>query len=267
MAENDALRPAGRQCAGQGGAVLIGQVAALRTDAALQRPGVRPVHEPVQVMVGLDQGRPTAGEMPEHLLGDAAGVGAYPHPALRPLQDISYAAGCVVGRRKSGDGQPSQGKRRFRVDRLQPSRQFRRHAAQLPVGEAGGEDRHGVVFRQHFQGADVVGVAVGDHHRVQVVHAQAVGIQSRSDPAQGDPRVHQHAGPAALYQRTVAAGAAGEGDQSHPGFSRPSRRGPARPRCRYRRPAPAACLQSPDSPARCRRYPPRRSCPRRRVRR
>ena len=94
---------------------------------------------------------------------------------------------------------------------MKPGFGLRQPVVKFPAGPGRGQNGAVRLFQQDVQPGDVVRVGVGDENGGQLRRGQPQLLQSRGDPAAGDPGVDQQMGVAAGEHSGVAGGAAGKG--------------------------------------------------------
>ena len=76
----------------------------------------------------------------------------------------------VVGRVKSGHIQLTQGEALVYRDNVKAGLRLRQAAPQAAGHGAGGKDREVIIFRQHFQAGNMIGVLMGNEHSADFTH-------------------------------------------------------------------------------------------------
>ena len=217
MAEHKGLYPRLCQSAGELRAILVGQMAALGQDAALEMDRVAPAAEHVDIVVCLDHRRVAPGERVEHFARHAAGIGAKAEAGVLPRQNISYAPGRVVHCRKGGEREILQHDALADRDRNDAPFDARRSALErMRDGLRCIDFYFFMVFQQHGESRRMVGVPVRDKNGRKVVRCERPARKAGFDAAQGDARVDQHCRASLGDEAAVAAGAAGKGNEIHP---------------------------------------------------
>ena len=222
MAEHERAHPGLCQSAGELRASLVGEVAAVGQDAALEIDGVAPGAEHIDIVVCLDHRRVAPGERVEHLRRHAAGVGADAETGVLPRQNISYALGRVVHCRKSGEREILQRDALPDRDRNDAPFQPRRGALERVGDGLRRIDLHiFIILQQHRQTGDMVGVLVRDENGRKIVRRERSPRKAGFDAAQGNARVEKHRRASLGEKIAVAARAAGKGNESHPAAAVP----------------------------------------------
>ena len=214
MAQDDALCAVLGKLAGQGGAVVVGQVPPVGEDAPLEVHGIGPVAQHLLVVVGLDKYRVGPQEPGAHLLGDTAHVGGQGENPI-PFHPVAHALVRVVWRVKGPDGQSANPEGLSHRDKPQTALQQRQLTAQAVCHRVGGVNGEPVVLAEHGQPGNMIGVLMGDEHSADVLYRMTCLCQGGFHPAHGDSGVDQYIRVPAAEQQAVAAGAAGENGNLH----------------------------------------------------
>lgn len=210
VSQHEAAGAAFRHAAGEGGGVLVGQVAPPAQDALLQGVGVRPGQQPLHIVVALQHQQVYAGESGGRRLRHEAGIGEDAHRLTAAVDAVVHALPRVVAGGEHRHLCGANGKDAAGGYKAQVIVQPRQAAAEIEGRAAAGVQRDGMVLQEGGKARRVICMLMGDEDGGQVVRRQIQQSKGLLDAAGGDAGIHQQVDAAGGDQQAVALGAAGQ---------------------------------------------------------